>query len=82
MESGRFVARVKLIEKEMVPNQPLISVLRSKAHAVVVVPQRAERLIDIACARVGRENAGQDIRVVMIGPVPNLEKIAREAVAF
>src|SRR5215470_18945923 len=50
---------------------------------MIVVPQRAQRLIDIAIgADVVRVESGQNIRILLIVEVADLEEIARETIAF
>src|SRR5438309_1036129 len=82
MEAGILVAGVVIIEEEVEPGQALVDVLRVEVHAMVVVPECAHRFVDVAGARVGRVNARQDVRVMLVVEVPALEKVARVAVAL
>src|SRR5713226_7380314 len=52
MEPGAFVASVKLVEQTVKTEQALVSVLRSKVHAVIVIPQRAQSFIDVTIGLV------------------------------
>src|SRR5438552_8043293 len=90
MEAGVLVAGVELVEEEVEPGQPFVDVLRGEVHAVVVVPERAHRLVDVAAGGrvdawrglVVREDSGQDVRVVLVVEVSALEEVARVAIAL
>src|SRR6202041_1459321 len=64
MEPGLFVAGIELVEQAVETNQTLVGILRGKVHAVVVIPQSAQRFIDVAVRRIGRTKARQDVGVV------------------
>src|SRR4029077_4819488 len=80
MEPRAFVAGVELVEQQKEPEQTFVSVLRSKVHAMVVIPQGAERFINVAVGLVGRVKSSQHVGILLIVEVPDLEEIAREAV--
>ena len=82
MEAGGLVARIKLIEQQMEPEQALVGVLRGKVHAVVVIPERAQRFVDVASGCVVRVEPGQDFRIVLIAEVSSRVEIAGVAVTF
>jgi hypothetical protein len=79
-----LVARVELIEEQVEAGEPPRHVAGGEVHAVVVVPERAERLARII--------AGHRINVVMIPVLAAsgegrskgcaAEKIARKSVAL
>ena len=65
-EAGRLVAGVVIVEEEVVTDQPLVDVLRREVLAVVVIPERAQRLVDVAVGRRGGEEAGELVRIVLV----------------
>jgi len=67
MEPGTLITGVELIEEQVEAGQALVDVLGSEIDAVVVVPERAHRLVDVARGRerLGRE-AGQDVGIVLV----------------
>src|SRR5438445_10312787 len=83
MEPGTLISGVELIEEQVEAGQALVDVLGSEIDAVVVVPERAHRLVDVARGRerLGRE-AGQDVWIVLVVEVADLEAIDGVAVAL
>ena len=81
-ETGLVIARIELVEQTIEAQQALIGVLRSEVHAVVVVPQGAHRLIDVAVRLVVRVESGQHVGIVLIAEVPGGVEVAGVAVAF
>src|SRR5262249_11734432 len=76
-----FVAVVFVIEEQVVAVQSLVDVLRSVVNAMIVIPQRAHGLVDVAAlSLVGGEDSSQHVRIVLIIPIPPLEEIARVAI--
>src|SRR5262249_47188138 len=83
MKPRVFIAGVKLIEEQIVPVKSLVDVLRRMINAVVVIPQRTQRFINVtALIFVGGENSSQHIWVVLVIELSPLEEIAGVAVAF
>ena len=69
MEACGFVASVRLVEQAIEAGQTFVRILRSEVDAVIVVPQRAQLLVDIAVGRVGGIEAGQHIWVILVAEV-------------
>src|SRR5438132_7895339 len=87
MKARKLVARVELIEEQVEPGQPLVNVLGGAALRVVVVPERAHRLLDVTIGRVSAGEAGQDVGIVLVivergGEVPVGKGVTGEAVTF
>ena len=66
----------------MKSRQTFVVVLRSEAHAVVVIPESALRLIDVAIGLVTGAEAGQRVGIVLVVILAGGEVVARETVAF
>src|ERR1700675_3580739 len=83
METRAFIACIELVEQQVERFQALVNVRRREVYAVIVIPQRAHTFIDVAAGSlVGGEYACQLIRVVLVIPMPSLEKVTREPVTF
>src|SRR5262249_5140062 len=82
VESRALVARVELVEQQVEPEQTLVDVLGREVHAMVVVPECTQRLVDVAGGLVGRVEAGQRVRIVLITEVTVAVEIAGVAVAL
>src|SRR5205807_9288492 len=67
MESSQFIARVVLgVEQQVKSRQPFVRVLGGEVHPVIVVPERAHRLVHVAIGLVVGKEPGQDIGIVLI----------------
>src|SRR5438094_8807935 len=82
MEPGALIAGVELVEQQKESGQPLVDILRREIHAVVVIPKRAQRFIDVAVGLMVRGEPCQHIRVVLIIEMAYLKEVAGEAIAF
>src|SRR5215469_16510933 len=82
MESRRFVASVELVEKAIEANQPFVGILRGEVHAVVVIPERTERLVDIPIGLVVGVKSGQNVGIILVAEMPIGVEVARITVAF
>src|SRR5262245_45865407 len=87
----RFIASVELVEQQVEAGQALVDVLRGEVDTMIVIPERAEALVDVADARVGGVDAGKDVRIVLVVEPSRAriaqrfewsKEIARVAVAF
>src|SRR5262249_25048237 len=81
-ESGELVARVELVVKKVETGEPLVDILGREIDAVVVVPERAERFVDVAVGRMRRGEASEHVRVVVVVELAPPEEVARKAVAL
>src|SRR4029434_9378696 len=59
-----------------------VDVLGSEVDAVVVIPQRAHRLVYVAGGRVGRRETGQDVWIVLVVPLRYSKEVAGEAITL
>ncbi len=69
MKSRRLVTCVEIVEEQVVPYKPLIRVLRGKTYTVVVIPEGAQRFVDVTGTWMSREYAGVLHRIVLVIPV-------------
>src|SRR5437660_11939176 len=65
-ETAGFIAGIVLIEQKMKSRQTFVVVLRGEACAVVVIPESALRLIDVAIGLVTGAEAGQRVGIVLV----------------
>ncbi len=83
MESSIFVTGIKLVKQQMVAHQALVSVLRGEeVHAVIVIPKRAHRFIDVAEGRMRGVEPGQHLGIVLIAEVSGSVEVAGVAVTL
>ncbi len=69
MKSRRFVTCVAIVEEQVIPHQPLIRVLGGKTYTVVVIPEGAQRFVDVAGTSMSREYASVLHRIVLVIPI-------------
>ena len=81
-EAGGLVSRVILIEQQVEAGEPLVDVLGGEVDPVVVIPERAQRLVDVAVGQVGRVEAREHVRDNLIVILAAREKVLGEAVAL
>lgn len=62
--------------------QAFVGVLRGKVHAVVVIPQCAQRFVDVAVGFVVRVESGRDFRIILIARMPSRVEVTGVAVTF
>ena len=83
MKASELVAGVELVEERVEAGEALVDVLCREVDAVVVVPERAHRLVDVAGRREGLDGeSGQRVRVVLVVEEPRIEEVRGEAVAL
>src|SRR5437660_5621062 len=82
METGGFIAGIVLVEQKMKSRQTFVVVLRGEACAVVVIPESALRLVDIAVRLIAGAESGQRVGIVLVIVLPGGEIVARETVAL
>src|SRR5262245_58765083 len=73
---------IELIKQQVKPCQSFVNILGSEVHAMIVVPERAQRFINIAGSGMGRENSSQHIGIMLVIELADFKKVARKAVAF
>src|ERR1700741_1345236 len=81
-EAGSFIASIELIEQQVETGETFVGVLGREVDAMIVVPERAHRLVDVAVGWVTRGKTGEDIRIMLVVPLVLTEEVAREAIAF
>src|SRR5213075_1215673 len=81
-ESGGLVAGVEAVEQAVEPRQALVDILRCEVDAVIVVPERAERLVGIAVRRMRRAEPGERVGIVVVVELAGRKEVARKAVAL
>src|SRR5713101_9667275 len=81
MKSCRLVTCVEIVEEQVVPYKPLISVLRGKTYTMVGIPEGAQRFVDVAGARMSREYACVLHRIVLVIPVQGTDVLTQKKVA-
>src|ERR1051325_6951848 len=81
-EPGSFIASIELIEQQVEAGEAFVDVLRSEVDAMIVVPERAHRLVDVAVGWVARGKTGEDVRIMLVVPLVLTEEVARKAIAF
>ena len=83
VKSGGLIASIKVVVEVVHPHQTLVDVLRCEIEHMVVIPERAHRLVDVtALGYVCGIHSGEDVRVVLIVELAAIPEVAREAVAF
>src|ERR1051325_8782131 len=50
-EAGSFIASIELIEQQVETGEAFVDVLGGEVDAMIVVPERAHRLVDVAVDR-------------------------------
>jgi hypothetical protein len=68
-EPRLFIAGVELVEQAVKAEQALVSILRSKVHAVVVIPECAQCFIDVTIRGVIRIKTSQYVGIILIAKV-------------
>ena len=83
-EARRLVAGVELVEEQVEAGEALVDVLGGEVHAVVVVPERAHGLVDVAVRPMGRIESGVLVRIVLVveRDRTRLEEVTRKPVAL
>jgi hypothetical protein len=82
MKSAAFVAGIELVEEAIEADQSFVGILRSEIDAVVVIPERTQRFVDIACWSVIRIESRQYVGIILIAEVSGTVEVARIAVAL
>ena len=83
-EARRLGAGVELVEEQVEAGEALVDVLGGEVHAVVVVPERAHGLVDVAVRPMGRIESGVLVRIVLVveRDRTRLEEVTRKPVAL
>src|SRR5690349_8083549 len=81
-KSGCFISSVKLIKKEIETSEAFVDILRREVHAVVVIPERAHRFVDVAVGWMARRESSQGIGIVLVVPFVLTEEVTGEPVTF
>ncbi len=82
MEARALISRVELIENEVEPFHSFVGVLGGVVNPVIVVPQRAQRLIDVPVWLVARGKPRLLHGVVMVEILSTEEPSAGTSVAL
>jgi hypothetical protein len=81
-EARGLVARVILIEQQVEAREALVDILGREVDAVIVIPERAQRLVDVAVGQMGGIEAGEHVRIILIVILAAREEVLGEAVAL
>ena len=84
MESGGFIAGIKLVKQQILADQPFVDVLRGKVDAVIVVKEGAQRFANVAVGAgelwIGKTS--QHVGIMMVIELSWLIEVTGEAIAL
>jgi hypothetical protein len=81
-ETGGLITGIKLVEQAVETDQSLVGVLGGEVYAVIVVPQRAQRLVDVAVGLVGGIESRQNVGVILVAELSRRIEVARITVTL
>src|SRR6185503_15764304 len=76
----RLIAGVELIKEQIKTGEALVDVLSREVYAVVVIPERAHRLVDVPQWWMTRGESGEDVRIMLVVPLGLPKEVARETI--
>src|SRR5437868_11461158 len=81
-ETAGLIAAIVLIEQKMKSRQTFVVVLRGEACPVVVIPESALRLVDIAVRLIAGAESGQGVGIVLVIVLAGGEVVAGKTIAL
>src|SRR5215213_472241 len=83
MKARRLITSVMIVEEHVHAGKAFVDVLRSEVVHVIVIPERAHRLLDVtAKVFMRRVHPRKYVWIVMIIKLSRSEEVARVAVRF
>ena len=77
-----FCPSPRVRQEKVKPSQSLVDILRRKIESMIVIPERAQCLIDVAASARESIEARQNVRIPMVVEETGIEEVARESITL
>src|SRR5690349_4203391 len=81
MKARRLVTSIVVVKEQVHPGETFVDVLRREVVHVIVIPERAHRLLDVAAdVLVSRVHSGKNVGIMLIVKLAWSKEVARIAI--